>query len=395
MATHTIPSGSPIISVDAKFLITIQTVQKLFEGKFDVITSLNEQAALALFLAFQRVTRIENGFWNTYIDMIPKDFNTVAANLPPTLFALLPYQIQAHAKKQMQTFDKDYDSVVKLVGDSIPAISKEEYRWAWFAVNTRCITLNTTLPTTKYSAPKSKAKKGTPKIALAPFLDMLNHSPTAKINANFDPVAKAFVITALEEVSAGTECFITYGAHDNAFLLAEYGFVISDPLLGSGNEFWVHNQYDFVSVDREIIGLEVPGEKEGLRERIMSELEGAGLFGDYTLHLDQESYRVMNALRLYACMTNPAEFKGQLNRWKMVVNGQLEVVSPENERITKGLLKTICTNLILNISESINRLDDRKSGPELGKDGEIQMHFVRTVLESALSILKWNESQCK
>ncbi|KAJ3010789.1 UNVERIFIED_CONTAM: SET domain-containing protein 4, partial [Siphonaria sp. JEL0065] len=292
MATKDIPAGSSIISVSAKFLITINTVFEYFSKSRDIY-QLNEQAALALFLAAQRKSRPINGIWNAYLDMIPKNFNTVAANLPIELLKLLPWQVQEMARKQVETFEKDYEAVVALLSarteDSDIPIEKGDYHWAWYAVNTRCITLNTSI-TAKSAASKKlglgnkkKASKPTPKIALAPFLDLLNHSLTAKINANFNPKTDAFEIIALETVEKGQECFISYGAHDNAFLLAEYGFVITDLERGlrdgQQQEWWIHNPYDHVVLDREVVGLLIPEERKGFRERVMGELEGTGLFG--------------------------------------------------------------------------------------------------------------------
>ena len=67
-------------------------------------------------------------------------------------------------------------------------------------------------------------------MALAPFLDLLNHSCTARVQTFYDPVLQSFTIKTLLPVQPGEQVFILYGPHDNAFLLCEYGFVLPDNL---------------------------------------------------------------------------------------------------------------------------------------------------------------------
>ncbi|KAJ3381074.1 hypothetical protein HDU84_005386 [Entophlyctis sp. JEL0112] len=220
MATRTILAGTPIISVDAKFLITIDTARAFFREVSNILLGnhLSEHAALAAYLAVHRFARPTGNLWNAYFDMLPRSFETVAANFPSSLQDLLPeYLRHGLMQQQAKTLQRDFEAVRKM-GLNIDA---DDFRWGWFAVNTRCITLNTSIQT-NYSA-----NTNDPKIALAPFLDLLNHSQFAKISANFNRITNAFEIVALEDIPRGKECFISYGAHDNAFLLVEYGFAIS------------------------------------------------------------------------------------------------------------------------------------------------------------------------
>ncbi|KAI9312773.1 hypothetical protein BDR26DRAFT_887952, partial [Obelidium mucronatum] len=334
MATKRIQSGTPIISVDARFLITINTVSAYFKEYSSIDTRcLNEQAALALFLAVQRMKREEeggNGFWNAYLDMIPKDFDTVAANLPLELQQLLPWQVRDMISKQISTFEKDFAAVMELLAGATNnggriSLEKEDYRWAWL------------------SFPR--------KSRWPQFLDLLNHSLTARIQANFNSKNNAFEIIALEDVES----------HDNAFLLVEYGFVVSNARKESsddsgGDRWWVHNPYDHILVDREVAALVLPGEKKGFRARVIGELEGAGFYGDYTLHIHQDSYRLMNALRLYACASSQDDFEVLLSRWRMVVNGQIDMISSENEKAAQVLLHDICQKLLEESKHSVHLL---------------------------------------
>ena len=66
---------------------------------------------------------------------------------------------------------------------------------------------------------------------LIPFVDFLNHSFEANANGYYDASTRRFVLKAVELDSKGIQVVvmtITYGHHDNAKLLVEYGFVLDD-----------------------------------------------------------------------------------------------------------------------------------------------------------------------
>ncbi|KAJ3227085.1 SET domain-containing protein 4 [Chytriomyces hyalinus] len=388
MATRGMVNGDLVVRIDSRFLVTSHKAAAFLKlDKDPRIRLLSEHAILALFMAMQRhkKARKKGGFWNAYLDMTPKSFDTVAANYPPDLFQLLPEQVRRIAKRQLETFEKDYAQA-----SLIRSVDKEDYRWGWYAVNTRCITLNTAVPS---NAKQKQALDGAPKIALAPFLDLLNHSTTARIHANFNPVTDAFEITTLAEVERGKECFISYGSHDNAFLLAEYGFTVqeSGKAGDSENEEWVHNSFDHVDLDRQVLGMEIPGEKKGFRELALKELGDAAMLGDYGLELHQDSYRVMNALRLYACSQSPDQnFKSQLQLWRKVLQGQLEVVSAENEKIARFFLKTICEQALRETIASMDAVRRWKMKEGVSQLNDIRVLFALNVYESHQNILKWH-----
>ncbi|KAJ3204310.1 SET domain-containing protein 4 [Entophlyctis luteolus] len=371
MATRTILAGTPIISVDAKFLITIDTARAFFREVSNILLGnhLSEHAALAAYLAVHRFARPTGNLWNAYFDMLPRSFETVAANFPSSLQDLLPeYLRHGLMQQQAKTLQRDFEAVRKM-GLNIDA---DDFRWGWFAVNTRCITLNTSIQT-NYSA-----NTNDPKIALAPFLDLLNHSQFAKISANFNRITNAFEIVALEDIPRGKECFISYGAHDNAFLLVEYGFAISRHCENKELNFWTHNRFDHLNIDKEIMCLPIPGEKSGVRETIFSELQASGL--NYALHVDEDSFRVMNALRLYSCFIG-GNMKSQLRVWRKVVQGELPFIDKENEKRANKLLLSICDNLLTVFQDSLELLSQWRM-KNTDKIHKIQGDLVKLVLES-------------
>ncbi|CAB3380945.1 Hypothetical predicted protein [Cloeon dipterum] len=95
--------------------------------------------------------------------------------------------------------------------------SWSDFLWAWFAVNTRAV----------YVEPsQDKICKDKDNIALAPFLDLLNHSPHIepnKVGWNGD----FYQIKASKSFKKHDQVYISYGAHDNLTLCLEYGFIVA------------------------------------------------------------------------------------------------------------------------------------------------------------------------
>jgi len=62
-------------------------------------------------------------------------------------------------------------------------------------------------------------------IALVPFLDLLNHSPSVQVCTEYDRVYECFVLRTLTRCPKHHQVFINYGPHDNQQLLLDYGFI--------------------------------------------------------------------------------------------------------------------------------------------------------------------------
>jgi hypothetical protein len=62
-------------------------------------------------------------------------------------------------------------------------------------------------------------------MALAPFLDLFNHSPTPNTEVTFCKERKSYIIETTTKICADEEIFISYGNHPNFKLWIEYGFI--------------------------------------------------------------------------------------------------------------------------------------------------------------------------
>ncbi|KAK5652776.1 hypothetical protein OQA88_9632 [Cercophora sp. LCS_1] len=87
---------------------------------------------------------------------------------------------------------------------------------SWFVVSTR---------TFYYITPETEKYPPEDRIALVPVADMLNH---AESGCEVLITTDGFTITSDRAYRPGQEVKISYGGHPNDFLLAEYGFVLSE-----------------------------------------------------------------------------------------------------------------------------------------------------------------------
>ncbi|KAI9093841.1 hypothetical protein DFS34DRAFT_261216 [Phlyctochytrium arcticum] len=295
-ATEDITDGEVIVEIPAIMLISTKTsaVEECAQ-LFGLTTPSSEHQLLALFLALNRGT---SGPYESYINSIPSRFDTVAALLEPSLFEHLPPVVKAHSGRQMKQLRDEFLGATGRCTDcsktalsserwdtrcgvcrSTPQLDFDDWVWAWFAVNTRCITL--------IDWKTKRVRPGQPKIALAPVLDLLNHSQHAKIETGFDRTTLSYKIRTNVPYSAGTQVFINYGAHDNSFLLAEYGFVLPD------------NPYNYTNVDRFIDLIKIPGETRLSRANAEQVLANSALPTEHILDQHQgASPRLTTALRL-------------------------------------------------------------------------------------------------
>lgn len=164
MATQDIEAGEVIVSVPKHFLITNESLTKLYGTH-----SLSANQLLALHLVL--LTRDKQSWWKPYIDLLPMHFNTMPVNYPQELYNHLPTSLKQESKQQKENIQVDYLACLKFCQSrSLQEMSAKEFKWAWLCVNTRCIHM---------SVPDYLAKGEN--VALAPMLDFLNHTTEAKV----------------------------------------------------------------------------------------------------------------------------------------------------------------------------------------------------------------------
>ncbi|GAA5814053.1 hypothetical protein MFLAVUS_007543 [Mucor flavus] len=355
MATSDIEAGEVIVSVPRKFLITNDSLTKIYGSKH----ALGPHQLLALHLVL--VSRDKQSWWKPYMDLLPIHFNTMPVKYAKVLVGHLPTALKEQVLQQKENIEQDYLNCIKYLNTRNETMTREEYEWAWLCVNTRCIHM---------TIMDGTAKGGS--IALAPMLDFLNHTSEAKIESGFNVRNQCFEIKTLTPYNKGEQVYINYGPHDNLAILKEYGFVLSQ------------NSYNFVLLDKEVWDLYSEVESKRGYEIKKQILEGAGYAGDYSIKADEISFRLMAALRLLALPgTTEPGFDRRVMDWHDVVMGQTDLISTDNERKALIMLQDICKKVSAQAKNEIEILSRITETHPEAEFHPFALYFLRQI---------WNES---
>jgi hypothetical protein len=230
----------------------------------------------------------------TAICPAPEGFVGMPLLWEPELQALLPLRCRELLAKQKTKFTRDWAHVAAAfpelggIGDD----GRDRYRHAWLLVSTR---------TFYYLNAAIKRRQGTTKddhLALQPIADLFNHGDGESggdgrgrcCHVAFG--AGGFSFRATAPYREGDEVKICYGRHGGDFLLAEYGFIMSD-------NFWDETVVDEVVLER-------------LNDKQRERLDEAGFLGGYVLDRETVCHRTQVALRLLCC---------KIGEWMKFVSG--------------------------------------------------------------------------
>jgi hypothetical protein len=230
---------------------------------------------------------------------------------PATVQELLPPQAHALLAKQKQKLQRDWAAV----SAAYPSLGQDEYTHFWLLVSTR----------TFYYTPPNLPTEETPIadecLAIVPFGDYFNHTsaPSKGCKVNYSPSGYEFI---LESTAApGDELYISYGSHNNDFLLVEYGFTLPD------------NEHTDLILDSLLLDLFTAEQKRTL--------EAADYLGTYTLNSNAQGpddlvcYRTTTALRLL-CMPLRKWRRGLTNGFDEADSYQTQVVNMVRKALKTG-----------------------------------------------------------
>lgn len=212
--------GQTLLSLPRQLLITTETAlasERLRAAARAARPPLSGQMALALYLVQQQRCGARS-WWRPYLDSLPPEYTTPAyCSADEVCPCLLPGPLLAAARRQRALVTRQYQRACQLLADW--QISAEEFRHAWFTVNTRAVYLS--------GAEQHGSVITEDTSALAPFLDLFNHSAGARVSCHVAADGSYRLVTE-DAFPAGEQVFISYGPHDNQRLWLEYGFVVPD-----------------------------------------------------------------------------------------------------------------------------------------------------------------------
>ncbi|XP_060054654.1 SET domain-containing protein 4 isoform X2 [Erinaceus europaeus] len=311
MSRAPLQEGQTIISLPESCLLTTETVMRSYLGPYIAKWRPRPSPLLALctFLVSERHAGSRSP-WKPYLDTLPKAY-TCPVCLEPAVLGLLPKPLQAKTEEQKARVQELWassrgflSSLQPLFAEAVDSVfSRGALLWAWCTVNTRAV---------YWERPPSPCFAAEPDTcALAPYLDLLNHSPDVQVKAAFNEETRCYEIRAASSCRKYEEVFICYGPHDNHRLLLEYGFVSA------------RNPHACVYVS-----------KDKQMNKKISILKDHDLIENLTFGWDGPSWRLLTALKLL-CL-GAQEFLC----WKKVLLG--ETISDLNEKISLDIAQQIC-----------------------------------------------------
>uniref|UniRef100_I3ML59 SET domain-containing protein 4 n=2 Tax=Ictidomys tridecemlineatus TaxID=43179 RepID=I3ML59_ICTTR len=339
MSRTPLREGQMIISLPESCLLTTETVIRSYLGVYITKWKPRPSPLLALctFLVSERHAG-DRSLWKPYLQILPKTY-TCPVCLEPEVVNLLPKALKAKTEEQrahvqkLFTSSRDFfSSLQPLFAEPIDSIfSYSALLWAWCTVNTRAVYLRPRKQECLSAEPDT--------CALAPYLDLLNHSPHVQVNAAFNEKTRCYEIRTASGCRKHEEVFICYGPHDNQRLLLEYGFV--SPC----------NPHACVYVSRDTLVKYLPSTDKQMNKKI-SILKDHGFIENLTFGWDGPSWRLLTALKLL-CLE--AE---KFTCWKKVLLG--EVISDANEKTSLDVAQKICHYLLEESSAMLQRVSHMK-----------------------------------
>ncbi|XP_032634264.1 SET domain-containing protein 4 isoform X3 [Chelonoidis abingdonii] len=335
MTTKAFQAGELIISLPEKCLLTAGTVFSSYLGENIAKWKppISPLIALCTFLIAEKYAG-EQSVWKPYLDVLPKTY-TCPVCLDQEVVRLLPEPLRRKAQEQrtmvqeLYTSSKSFfSSLQSLFTENVATVfNYDALQWAWCTVNTRTVYM-------KHSQRKCFSRE--PDVyALAPYLDLLNHSPNVQVKAAFNEQTRCYEIRTDSHWRRYEELFISYGPHDNQRLLLEYGFVaINNPQSGV-----------YVSAD---ILLKHLFSADKQRNMKLSILKDHNLLENLTFGRDGPSWRLLTALKLL-CLGGD-----EFTYWKKVLLG--DIISARNEERSLNIAAKICFSLIEETQQVLHQI---------------------------------------
>lgn len=221
MAVNGVRAGEVVVSIPRQALITCEDV--VHDDHLGAVLrssgkKLKAMEVLTLFLVYHK-SLDEASSWRPYLESLPKSY-TVPLYCSKSEHALFPAFLKAFADQQEEDINACYINIREIISQTLggDSLCINDVKWAWFTVNTRAVYLKNESP--------DPILVDDDKCALAPYLDLLNHTPNAQVTTGLNQKNNCYEIVTQVSYKPFEQVFINYGPHDNIKLYKEYGFTV-------------------------------------------------------------------------------------------------------------------------------------------------------------------------
>ncbi|BBM97870.1 hypothetical protein MPTK1_1g09030 [Marchantia polymorpha subsp. ruderalis] len=225
-----LPAGSTVFTVPFSILMHMDAAfdDKTFGEVYKKLSAAgaSERIVLTLFVAVEKA-KGENSFWFTYLSSLPQTFST------PLWFNEKELDI-IRGTKVAASLSKDRAAFNQLVNFWAPSLhstltSRDESTNDSIATLLRTATQESSLlwaRTVVLSRGFTLLLEGKHEVTLVPLFDLLDHSPSARVEWITDDAKREAKFISASELQGGVEVYNNYGQKANDELLQGYGFCL-------------------------------------------------------------------------------------------------------------------------------------------------------------------------
>lgn len=276
-----------IIELPFKCLISYFTIES--DNKFIDLFNKEEldnlkgvfsfQALLAFYLSYQ-IILADNSEWIEYIKTLPEDFSVPYFCKKSELYQLPDYILEK-VVEQNNVIKTNYQHLNNIlnknstIGDKITI---DIFKFAYFACNSRSVYVKSSsfLPLVDHDLIFKELLSDEPNMALAPMLDLLNHSDKAATRCQLsysegfiennvtkimnDEIKLTYMLFTSNSRKKYEQIFINYGTYNNTKLLIEYGFILPNNEMDF-LEFTLEDINNYIKSDNELRLMPIPKHK--------------------------------------------------------------------------------------------------------------------------------------
>ncbi|XP_011548522.3 SET domain-containing protein 4 [Plutella xylostella] len=400
MTKRKIYPGEELLNMPLNLTINVTTVlmdktfnQIFCENKMDCLQkykqSLSFQSLLAFYLVYHKVQESQS-LWYLYLKSLPKEY-TVPYFLPKDVQNCLDAKMQSVISKQSDVIDSSYNIFNNILNNNFSkndilsklkeSYSRNLYEWAYFTVNTRCVYMDLTkvVDMNNYQHSLLNLINDNTKIALCPYLDMINHSPKARNetklilnscsdNINLDNLDKdlfsdiRFSIYTNNTFEPFTQVFICYGDSYNVKLLMEYGFILPN------------NELDYIPFDFDVVELYLKMKELKLSKDQITFIQNHGLNKD--LYVDQKGL----SFNFYALLMVVKFYYKQNSDVSRIIYSSMNGVTEDSN--FNDLVTPLVKEKIVDIRKSVDQLETfGNNNVILNNCVELMCHYI-SILEN-------------